>query len=455
MSPTKRLSRWSAAAARQAALATFAALLAAVPMAAASGGPEPGAQGSPPPQIDSYQPFPAAWGQPITIYGSHLVPWQDPSTTAQTQPALSNSGFKKAIELLQPKNTLETGPSQESQPAAPASEGSQPVLKVGSQGKKAHYVIPASDIESWTSTEIHIKKLPGSYAGAYWIAVYQNGKRVSNRNRTLFFFETAPDITHTLVELNPCDSEDDDGVPVLTVNYPPVQQPSQPSAWVLTYTPSVIGAEDEVEIAGFFGPQTNRRLYFGVANKPLGRIDPASIKEWSNSKIRVESGLFPTGVYWIAVFDVSNGLELISNLNWSLQVTEDPPPPPSGNSQNQIIKSLGNLPLQNLGGSSSEPGGKSGLQRLPMAPGTGGSVEPLSPQRRMQQAPRMKILRPSTETGRSQSSAAERKVLKVKKPRQPASRTTTAPIAPVPGGAPDRTLQPAEEQPSVQQLRTR
>ncbi|MBW2396589.1 MAG: hypothetical protein JRG95_20245 [Deltaproteobacteria bacterium] len=447
MSRTKHFFPWTAAAA-------LVSLLAAGPIAAAEGGPDPGNQGSPPPQIDSYLPFPAAWDQPITIYGSHLLPWQDPSILGHTQPAVSKSVLQKPVEILSRNKIVEIEPSGSSQPSGPGPEGPEPVLKVGSVGKKAHFVIPASDIESWTPTEIRIKKLSGGHAGAYWIAVYQNGKRVSNRNRTLFFPETDPNMVHTIAPEYPSDPEEEEEEIKLTIDYPAVEEPSQLQAYILSYNPTVVGAGDEVMISGALGIQGNRRLYFGSGNKPLGRIEQQWIKEWLPNKVRFENGFLPTGVYWVAVFE---GLDLISNLVWSLQVTEDPPPspPPSGNGSNQIITGFEKLPLLNPGGSNLDPGSKSGLQQNPVAPGAGFPVKPLSIQRRMQPPSRVKSLQPNAEAVRSPSQAPTGRTLKTKnleKQRQPASKPTkTPPMAPVPEKtSDDRTLQPTEKHPKMQ-----
>ncbi|MCP5057925.1 MAG: hypothetical protein GY937_14565 [bacterium] len=443
MSPRKHLFRWAAVA---------VSLFSAGPIVAAEGGPSPSSQGSPPPQIDSYQPFPAAWDQPVTIHGSHLVPWQDPSNSKHTQAAVSGSVLSKPVKLLQPNELVEIGSSEPSGPAAPASEGSEPTLKMGGKGKKAHFVIPASDIESWTPNEIRIKKLSGGMKGAYWIGIYQNGKLLSNRNRTLFFSENDPNATHTLVEDDPSDPEEEEEDVQITINYPPVQEPSQPQAYILSYTPSVVGAGDEVTISGALYLQGNRRLYVGAGNKPLGRIDQQWIKEWSVNKIRFENGFLPTGVYWVAIFE---GLQPVSNLLWTLQVTEDPPPspPPGGNGSGQLTTTLEKVPILNPGGSSVEEGSKSGLQRMPGAPGAVVPQKPLQLQRRMQSPSRVKTLQPKNGTIRSPSQAPTNEALKtknLKKQRRPAAKPTTTPsIAPVPEKAEeDATLLQPARQPS-------
>ena len=447
MSPTKRLSRWAASAARWAASAALASLLVAVPMAAAQGEPDPGSQGTPSPQIDSYQPFPAAWGQPITIHGSHLVPWQEPSTQVQAQPVGSQSGFKQAVADLALKFEAETGTSGPAGPNVPVPEGPTPVLKVGSVGDEPSFVIPASDIESWTSSEIQIKKLSGGRAGAYWIAIYQNGVRVSNLNRTLLFPQADPNPADSTLQPGGTSSSSDDE-PLLTAGHAPVQEPppSQWLAYVVSYQPTIVGAGDEVQIIGGFAYPGEVILMYGAGNTPLGMIHPHWILEWSDYKIRFKNGFLPTGVYWIAVFTMSNGLELVSNLVWTLQVTEDAPPLPSGSNAVQ---------LQEENWSSPNPGRTSVLQHLPSTPGTGAPVQTLSPRPGTQRAPRVKILRPAAEPRRSLGGAVERKAVEVKKQRQPVSRTSTAPMAPVPEEAPERTLRPAGKQPSLQQQRVR
>jgi hypothetical protein len=362
-----RLAPWAASLA-------LAALLGALPIAAAEGGPTPGAQGSPPPQIDSYQPFPAVWNQTITIHGSHLLPTTHPNSAASVQTGQAKLGLNEAVAIELPKPKLETQGSGSSQSPTPVPEGSKPILKWGA-GDHPVGIIPASDIESWSSDEIRIKQLPGVHPGAYWIAVFQKGVRVSNRNRTLFFAHGDPNAVFTLQEVEDAGTENDE--PELTVVYPPVQEPSQLYSQIMGYQPTAVGAGDVVQMNGVFANQGNDYLMVGTGNVPMGYVHPKWIEEWSLYKIRFENGFLPTGVYWIAVFNAGN---LVSNLEWSLQVTEDPPPAQTEPGGLYRGDSFPRIPVQGQADAGSEgqsqmrqgPAGTTGLERLAPAPGTTG-----------------------------------------------------------------------------------
>ncbi|MCP3983266.1 MAG: hypothetical protein GY723_02700 [bacterium] len=475
MNTVTRLARWVASTA-------LATLLSALPIAAVEGAPTPGPEGSPPPQIDSYQPFPATWNGEITIHGSHLRPAPHPGTEAAVQSGFPKVGLEKAVAIQELKLQLETQGSDPSQtPTAPAPESSEPVLKWGA-GDNPAGVVPASDIESWTSNQIRIKQLPGVQAGAYWIAVFQNGVRVSNRNRTLFFTHGNPDAPLTLQEAENFDEDDDDTL--VAAAFPPVQEPTQLYSMISGYQPTVVGAGEIVQMNGYFLNQGDDHLMVGTGNLPLALVHPKWIKEWSYYNIRFENGFLPTGVYWVAVF---NGQDLVSNLEWSLQVTEDPPTTPirpdllqsgddypripmqgqadaesEGQSKMQRLPSApGTTGLQRMPNAPGATGlqripsapGATGLQRIPSAPGTGrvqlAPAAAVPPRSRMQTGPRAKIPEPPPGP-QSDAEASNSDTTRREK-----ARSSAAPTAPAPVPSRTKAQQPAEREPDLQQRRLR